>query len=506
MYKDIGTKKQGIGRFRVIDLNQWAIAILLFMVVTFSGAASIIYSSLLPFFLTLAALLLIPSALIIIFTITPEALLGVHIFSRLTLDSAHAITYKNIIGALSIMKLYSTGFIIFGLVYLFYKREIKLNWLLVLFFMLLSTLLATAIYHNTWFDFLESILKWIYLWLIIVLTKLSINRVDFKRFSIVILAFYLYPIVNFLYSVAVGKKDCADGVCRFMGTYSHQGVLSFILLTIIPITLYLLIVEKRVIKKCFYTVILLLAHVGIYSASYRTVWVALVFYWFGFLVLFIREISLQKKIFLFLVTAMIMGYLLFPGSYVNDKMGERLAPLANILQEPYKYFDLSSSEAYRVITGQPYVAKKEENLMLSGRIGDWKALMIAYRDAPIEEKILGMGIGMDEKIMASYKWGRSYDAHNIYIETLVETGILGLAALLVFILVISSKLASRLKQHSLPIIIAVPMFLAYIVCGLASNLLDDIRMTLCLGLYLGVALYYQAPYRGNPPKTSNDWK
>lgn len=492
MHENTGIIKQGI-RYKsdTINSNQWIIAVVLFVVVVFSGAASIIYSSPFPFFLTLASLLLVPFVFILTPTITPGVILGAHIFSRLVLDSIPGITYKNIVGGLSIMKIYSTGTIAFGLLYLLYKKEIKLDWLLVLFIMVLFSLLPPTIYHQTWSAFLESVLKWIYLWLIITFTKLSLNSGDFKRFSVVILVLYLYPILNFLYSVASGRADCAEGLCRFIGTYDHQGIFSFILLTIIPVALYLVIIEKRIISKFLYAVVLLLAHIGIYSSSHRTVWIALALYWAIFLLSFLRKISPIKKIFLIFTASVAIGYLLIPGSYINDKMGERLAPLINLLQEPYEYLDLSSSEAYRTITGEPYVSETKENLLLSGRIGDWKALLIAYGDAPIEEKVLGMGVGMDKEIMARHKWGAAFDAHNIYVQTLVETGILGLMALLCLILIISLKLIPKIKQHSLPIIIAMPIFFSYIIGGLAGNLLDNLRAVLCVGLYLGIALYHQ---------------
>lgn len=498
MYKDIDTVKQNTGhKSGAINPNQWIVAIVLFIGIASSSVMSVIYSSPLPFFLVFTALLLISSVFVAISTMTPGIFLGTHIFSRLILDSAPEITYKGIVGSLSIMKLYSTGVILFGLVYLFYKREVKLDWLLILFLIILSSLLVTTIYHQTWIGFLESVLKWVYLWLIISLTKLSVNKNNFKRFSIIILAFYLYPILNFLYSVTIGSVKCTGDeikVCRFIGTYSHQGTFSFIMLTIVPVALYLSIVEKEIIKKFFYVIILLLAHAGVYSASYRTTWIALAFYWVAFLILFLRETPPHKKMLLALMASIVVGYLLIPGSYLNDKISERLAPLADLLQEPYKYFDLSSSEAYRTITGHPHVGETEENLVLSGRIGDWKALIVAYLDAPIEEKVLGMGVGMDKDIMGDYKWGEAFDAHNIYVETLVETGILGILALLTFILGISVKLILRLKQRSLPIIVTAPIFLSFVVAGLAGNMLDDIRMILCLGLYLGVALNYQKPY------------
>lgn len=89
----------------------------------------------------------------------------------------------------------------------------------------------------------------------------------------------------------------------------------------------------------------------------------------------------------------------------------------------------------------------------NGRISNWKVAIRGWRSAPI----LGHGAGTYQNEWARYRPNDVFvlDAHSLYLETLDELGVVGLILLLIPILVILIRVATRIRGRARPLYAAV---------------------------------------------------
>ena len=445
------------------------------------------FSSAVPHF-AIVFLLYLPLLFFFLLRLNPLVPFFFFVATRFILDSFPQYTHQGFLGTLSPMKLHSLTFIIFSLGYLYVKRAIRLDWLGTLFLAVTIPHFITSAYHHTWQYFIVNLNKWICIWMIILFTRECLKQNDVSRLFKIYIWCCLYPIVNLLHSVITGQQVYAAGAFRYIGTYGHQREISFILLSAVPAALYLLMKETSLPKRIFYFIVLTATHAGILLSSYRTIWIALCTYWLVFIINALRNISLSRKAAL--LTAAGITFVLIM-AVAGGRIQERLSPLFTLLKDPSDYIDLSDDSSV-IIAG-----KMKRSYSLSGRVDLWNASVRAYIEAPFEEKILGLGVGEAGNIFISYLGAYASHAHNEYLSSLLETGVLGLSALLAWIFVLAHRIFLRLRERAWETIVSAPMFFCFMVAAMGTMPFRDLRAAIGLGMYTGVALFAHEREHGN---------
>jgi hypothetical protein len=404
-----------------------------------------------------------------------------HIGIRFAMDSIPQYTYINIIGPFSVMKIYSLTFTIISLFYLTLIRELKFDWIACAFACIFFPLFISTIYHGTWFSFFVFFNKWLYMWIVIIFMKVILKQNNLSKTLKLLLICSLYPMINQIFAIISGYQIYEGNVYRYIGTFQHWGIISLICFLSIPASIYLILISKKKYKKVICLIILTYAHIGIFLASYRTIWIGVFTYWIIFLVLSLKKINPIKKVLLAAISITLVFLILIT---VGHRIQERLMPISEFMSNPSKFIHFSGDQSLKK-TGK---LKRTEGSTLYGRIDLWNASMYAYTKAPLEEKIIGLGVGKIEEIVSKYMRGSSY-AHNEFITFLVETGVIGLIGLLLWIIIFSGKLLKRLKAGNWSSYISVPVFFSFLIIAMGTMPFRKINAVIFLGLYIGIALY-----------------
>jgi O-antigen ligase len=199
--------------------------------------------------------------------------------------------------------------------------------------------------------------------------------------------------------------------------------------------------------------------------------------------------------------------LIVAGILVSDVVRERFAGETGFLTDPLAYIDIIDQKETGLIAIQPVI---EENYFLSSRVDLWSAGLSAYVSAPLMDQILGLGTGTFADRIQVWKSGFIAGAHNMYVSSLVETGLFGLALLLMWTVVVFKMLFTRIvgigvgKEKQLAWAVAAPMFLGLLAASISSGPFHDMRGALCAGLYLGVGLGMAEKRRSLSAKTGQE--
>jgi O-antigen ligase len=135
---------------------------------------------------------------------------------------------------------------------------------------------------------------------------------------------------------------------------------------------------------------------------------------------------------------------------------------------------------------------------LAWRVGKWESLLPEWRRSPV----LGRGLG--STLTEQPRLGDEYAGkppHNEYVRYLVETGILGLALLLVGLAVLVRSLLARGRssgETGAAARLALVLVVGALVNALADNTFANSPTCYLLALVIGAALAAAAPFRAAP--------
>lgn len=375
---------------------------------------------------------------IYLFYINKTVLLFLILSVRIILDSIPQITYPRLAFGLSFMEYFTLGLMSFMLIYLLVYKGIELNAISKSMALILVAMGLTTIYHGNIRDLVEIGSLWLYFILAYLFFKYLLRDVSIEHILKLIVITSLYPFFNQLYSIITWAGRMHLGFARYAGTYHHPCNVGEYLFFAIPAALYLFHSEHRIRLKCLYFTLLLLCHIGIFMAGYRTIWIAIFAFW-AFYILF----ASRRKLVSILLISLIA---IVTWNFVGDVLSSKLMPVKTILENSDPLFNL---EDYKY------------NRLLSGRIGLWKGAVEQYLHSEFIEKIIGLGLGSANRIWSAY-------IHNEYISALVETGIAGLGMLIAWIYIVIKTLIGFTNYNKQYFYLILAVFISFLVIAFGT--------------------------------------
>ena len=414
---------------------------------------------------------LVPIVVFVLVRVRPLTLLIFHIASRWILDSAHEVTYASIIGPLSIVKIYSIMFTVLLFGYVIVRRWPFPRFLLLILLAVCTPIVFSTILNGGWLSASEELLRWGYLTVFISLVLATAQENSPLTIMKWVSLISLYPLINVGYSFLAGVTFYNAGILRHVGTYFHQAHISYILMAAIPASLYWSMVEKRASLKIIPIGIIVAAHVGLFFASYRTLWIGIFVFWFIVFLAFQKKIKGGQKYLLYVFIPIIVAISI---SQVWETMVDRLGPAVEVISNPSEYINID---------------KFKRTKALSGRLDILNASLIKYSKAPLESKLFGLGPGSIRKITNQLLGGTGTYAHNQYLAFWVEYGIVGFIGLAIALWTFFKKIRHTIHYDEDWILrFSFATFCGLLVSAIGTMPFQDMLGLIILGLYAGLAL------------------
>jgi len=396
---------------------------------------------------------------------SPLLLLGMYVFTRTVLDGFSDITYKNIVGSLSYMQVYSfVMIIVFSLYILKIKENVQLISKVafpvgaVIFTYLLSTIVSNDILPA-----IENTTKWIYMLLIAILVYRISLQYRLRYLMITLFLAVLPALIIQMHSIIVQDFIIASGGHKaYFGGYHHQNMLSYLIVIFIISSLYLSLDYYKTRWKLLYASCTLYGLFALYLCGYRTTILAVLIMLFVTAALYIRLSSAAHKLFIIALAPLLSVLIIY---FLGADLQQKLADLGIFLQSPMSYLDFSG--------------RAEHITLFSGRLTILNTLMAAYTTAPIEATIAGLGLEASQKIVGTYP-------HNEFVASLVECGILGLLAFVFFMGYYFCSILRTLSCLKIQEAVFVGAGAGMFTMTLATMPFRDMRAMLLFGLILGI--------------------
>lgn len=397
---------------------------------------------------------------IYLFYVDKRVLFFLILFARIILDSMPSVTYPKLAFGLSFMEYFTFGLMIFMLIYLLMYHDIALDAISKSAAFILVAMATTTLYHGNLADFVDAGSRWMYFIVAYLFFKYLLNDISIKYILTIIAIISLYPLINQIYAIVSGTAHIYQGVDRYSGTFYHVFIIGEYLFFVIPAALYLYLTENRGRLKQFYFILLVLCHIGIFMAGYRTIWFATVIFWVVYIIFVSRRkfISISLLLFILIISPM-------SSSFVGHVFSTRLRPVKIILEDPSPLFKRGSSEYDR---------------FLSGRIGIWRGMLEQYEDSNIIEKVIGRGIDITEKKYLTHM-------HNQYFSLLVETGLFGMSMMIIFICIVLKRIYASKFYNKLYSFIVLSTFISFLVIAFGTIPFTHIIVLNYMAIYFAVA-------------------
>ena len=396
---------------------------------------------------------------------SPLLLLGMYVFTRTVLDGFSDITYKNIVGNVSYMQVYSfVVILVFSVYILRFKENVQLISKLafpvsaVVFTYLLSTIVSNDILPA-----IENTIKWIYMFLIAILVYRIALQYNLRYLMITLFLAVLPGIFIQIHSIIVQDFIIASGGHKaYFGGFYHQNMLSYIIVIFIISSLYLSLDYYTSKWKFFYAACTLYGLFALYLCGYRTTILAVLIMLLVTAALYIRLSPAAHKLLVIALAPLLSILFIY---FLGADLQQKLADLGTFLQSPMSYLDFSG--------------RAEHITLFSGRLTILNTLMAAYTTAPIEATIAGLGLDASQQIVGTYP-------HNEFVAALVECGILGLLAFVFFMGYYFCSILRTLSCLKIQEAVFVGAGAGMFTMTLATMPFRDMRAMLLFGLILGI--------------------
>lgn len=253
---------------------------------------------------------------------------------------------------------------------------------------------------------INTLTKWGYFLVVALLTYDAVKTYGadrlFARLSVAFIAPLTLQYLSFLLRYA--KATESDGSVSYIGSYSHEAVLSTIVLTFI-VLLSFGGAGRKLLARVFF---IGLGVFGLLLANYRTSILAAgpalsVFFFRGSLMRIVPE---QRPLVAVAVLFAFSGLLAF----VGVSLGERFADIGAVFGDGFDLFKA------------PYYFTSREQDLLSARVYLWSRYIHGYLEGDLLNYLFGYGPNSWEGVFPKY-------AHNTFVSCLYEFGIVGVIAL-----------------------------------------------------------------------------
>jgi hypothetical protein len=328
------------------------------------------------------------------------------LFFRFLLSAFHPFTFPPIIGSFSINALYSLAVIAGGFIVISH-RLLLLRYLLPVY-ALITLILVSALYNGTLGRSIQSLLKWLFFIVIALAIYESCIRVERTLVIEKLIKSFCIPVVLQIVSVALGhfKLTEIDGSVSYLGGYNHEAVFSVMLVTVLILAALRQLIQPPT-KRAWRYLPLLLA-IGVLLANYRTNILAVLLPLAGYLwfrLAYARQPLGRIVTLLAIATGLALMTLLDTSAIVT-----RFSEIATVLDKPSSLF---KSPRYFTDWEQDY---------FSSRIYIWSQYIEGYLRGDVIQHLIGLGPDTWNLQFRKY-------AHNTFIGTLYELGLLGTAVL-----------------------------------------------------------------------------
>lgn len=359
------------------------------------------------------------------------------LFFRFLLSAFHPFTFPAVIGSFSVNALYSLAVIAIGLLVI--NRQLLLLRYLLPVHTMIALIMISALYNGTLDRSIQSLVKWLFFVVIALAIYESCIRTERALVIEKLVKSFCIPVVLQILSVALGhsKLTEGDGSVSYLGGYNHEAVFSVMLMTALILAALRQLIQPPTTRAWRFLPLILA--IGVMLANYRTNILAMLLPLAGYL-WFRLAYSSHPLTRIATLPAIMIGLVLL-ALLDTSSIVARFSEIATVLDAPSSLF---KSPRYFTDWEQDY---------FSSRIYIWSQYIEGYLRGDVLQHLIGLGPDTWNEQFRKY-------AHNTFIGSLYEVGLLGTVVLAYFFLAsLQRALAGPLTTYSVLLFLGLLGFL-----------------------------------------------
>lgn len=383
------------------------------------------------------------------------------LLSRFVVDSAPELAYVSIVRGFSVARVYSAAIMVFLMFYLWFRQGFFADTYRIQVGVFFFVSIMSALYNFEWPGVFDTTIKWLYLWLTLNLVVLASKENDEHTLLRAMSVVFLYPLLNQVVFAIIGTPKVGGGQTSYLGSFFHEVSFAYILLMGITVFFAVLVSDRSKVWRSLGAILVVWGHVALYLNNYRTAIMALGVWWLFVVMFWVPKLRLGQRL-LVVVTLMfaISLIVLVLGEDLAGKMGDAF----DVVSQPEEYLDFS---------GQARQTK-----VLSGRVYLWNTYIYEFLKAPWATKVFGHGPEAGISVVGIH-------AHNQFLTTLLDVGLMGLGAMIFFVLTILYSTIRKIRRGTPVLVCMGGMVIGVFFMMLATSPVRETRAMLLIGVALG---------------------